>query len=524
MWLSCSVLFLLLSPFRYVVKDDNSGYDTEDCANAIDDDNDGLIDLNDPDCRCEIVDPASIIPNPSFEDQSCCPQDHSQMRCVKDWIQPSFGTSDYLHHCGYEYDAIDDNALDEFPDGDGAVGFLAGATPDGETHLEYVGTCLNRPLLEGSEYILKLYVGFITDEFSPPFRLAIYGSPSCDNLPFTEIEANCPLGYPDWYLIGQDFIGSDGESYVWREFSLAIQPNHDINALVIGADCVSGSREGIGYLLDNLRLNDESNFDFELVDQKHPCDPDFTFAVADNPSFSYQWYKSNIALIGETSAGLSQMYGEGTYQLRIVQNSNQECRIVENFEFEIPVIESEDFETICEGESLSYQGDLIEEPGLYEYILSSARGCDSIVRLLVQEEAPEIDSIDVQILPGSVYRFGDAAFSREGEHRIEMVSSNGCLQVTILNLEYFQVYIPNIFSPNQDGNNDHFEIYTSEEELVVKELSIYDRWGNLLFVGHRWDGRVENRIADSGVYIYVAVLVDSTGKELMISNDVVLIQ
>ena len=39
----------------------------EICDNAIDDDNDGLIDLNDSDCACILVEPVSLIPNPSFE-------------------------------------------------------------------------------------------------------------------------------------------------------------------------------------------------------------------------------------------------------------------------------------------------------------------------------------------------------------------------------------------------------------------------------------------------------------------------
>ena len=45
----------------------------EICDNAIDDDLDGLIDLNDPDCDCQIIEPVSLIPNPSFEDYTCCP-------------------------------------------------------------------------------------------------------------------------------------------------------------------------------------------------------------------------------------------------------------------------------------------------------------------------------------------------------------------------------------------------------------------------------------------------------------------
>ncbi len=220
----------------------------EICDNAIDDDNDGLIDLNDSDCACEMVSLESIIPNPSFENQSCCPTDHSQMRCAENWIQPSFGTSDYMHYCGYEYESIQDTPLGVYPDGEGAIGFLAGRDPDGAAHLEYIGTCLNQPMLRGETYVLKLHVGFLTDAFSPPIRLAVYGTSSCDNLPFTEIAADCPLAYPDWIQVGITDIDSDGQSNVWREFSITIRPARDINAIVIGADCVFGSAEdGIGY-------------------------------------------------------------------------------------------------------------------------------------------------------------------------------------------------------------------------------------------------------------------------------------
>ena len=38
----------------------------EICNNAKDDDADGLIDLNDPDCECQVVEPISLIPKSIF--------------------------------------------------------------------------------------------------------------------------------------------------------------------------------------------------------------------------------------------------------------------------------------------------------------------------------------------------------------------------------------------------------------------------------------------------------------------------
>ncbi len=497
----------------------------EICDNAMDDDNDGLIDINDPDCTCELVSLESIIPNPSFENQNCCPKMHSQMSCVEDWIQPSFGTSDYVHHCGYKYDAAVDNALNRFPDGDGAVGFLAGRDPDGTMHLEYVGSCLNRPLLAGSKYILKLHVGFLTEAFSPPLRLAIYGSSSCDNLPFSEFNADCPLSYFDWMLISRKEVSSDGASNVWLEFTLEIEPVIDIHAIIIGADCTHGSsEEGIGYLLDNLRLNDERNFDFELIDPGSPCSEDFTYAIADNILFSYQWYKEGIALIGETEPELSQMYGEGSYQVRIINNNTRTCRIADEFEFNIPIINSEIEKTLCEGSSFMYQGEIIDKEGTYEFLFTSAEGCDSIVMLDVVSPIIQVDTIYAKKLPGNKFHIYDDDFTKEGTYEIATTTVDGCENITILILEDIVVHIPNVFSPNADGVNDIFEVFILEDGLIMQEVFIYDRWGNLISEQEKWDGTINQVPAEAGIYVCLIKLTDENGQTLILSNSITLLR
>lgn len=93
----------------------------EICNNAIDDDNDGLIDLNDPDCDCELIRPVSRIPNPSFEDFDCCPDNKSQLDCATSWIQASNPTTDFIHTCGWMGWQEFPPPM-PFPDGDGIVG------------------------------------------------------------------------------------------------------------------------------------------------------------------------------------------------------------------------------------------------------------------------------------------------------------------------------------------------------------------------------------------------------------------
>ena len=88
---SRTIALVLLSSITWTLLSFVSNYSTskkaieivdEICDNAIDDDLDGLIDLNDPDCTCESTEPVSLIPNPSFEDLDCCPDNRSQLNCA----------------------------------------------------------------------------------------------------------------------------------------------------------------------------------------------------------------------------------------------------------------------------------------------------------------------------------------------------------------------------------------------------------------------------------------------------------
>ena len=66
-------------------------------------------------------------------------------------------------------------------------------------------------------------------------------------------------------------------------------------------------------------------------------------------------------------------------------------------------------------------------------------------------------------------------------------------------------FIPNVFTPNEDGRNDEFQIFANCDIQEFK-MEIYDRWGNRLFVAddwlNGWDGRARGQALSSGVYIY----------------------
>ena len=67
-----------------------------------------------------------------------------------------------------------------------------------------------------------------------------------------------------------------------------------------------------------------------------------------------------------------------------------------------------------------------------------------------------------------------------------------------------KLYIPNAFSPNQDGINDVLEIFPVCS-LLEFELKIFDRWGALVFesteLTNHWDGTFKGEVAQLGVYV-----------------------
>ncbi len=70
------------------------------------------------------------------------------------------------------------------------------------------------------------------------------------------------------------------------------------------------------------------------------------------------------------------------------------------------------------------------------------------------------------------------------------------------------VYIPNAFSPNDDGINDCLQVYTGlEVELVDFEFKVFSRWGELIFSttdsAGCWDGTFKGQEMPPGSYAFV---------------------
>lgn len=92
-------------------------------------------------------------------------------------------------------------------------------------------------------------------------------------------------------------------------------------------------------------------------------------------------------------------------------------------------------------------------------------------------------------------------------YSVTLTDADGCLvsdDITITIEEDFDLWMPNVFSPNGDGENDQFMAYGRGIETIA--IWIYDRWGELVYEGQDllsgWDGTYNGDEMDSAVFIY----------------------
>jgi len=88
------------------------------------------------------------------------------------------------------------------------------------------------------------------------------------------------------------------------------------------------------------------------------------------------------------------------------------------------------------------------------------------------------------------------------------------------------VFIPNIFTPNLDGNNDVLYV----RSLHIKELkfSVYNRWGEKVFESQNknegWDGNYKGQPCSPDVYVYHVAIVFEDGTEESRKGNVTLVR
>jgi gliding motility-associated-like protein len=115
-------------------------------------------------------------------------------------------------------------------------------------------------------------------------------------------------------------------------------------------------------------------------------------------------------------------------------------------------------------------------------------------------------------------------YSDTGTYAVQLVviSDHGCkdsITKTVDIQPSFTFYIPNAFSPNEDGINESFKGTGMGIDNTTYNLWIFDRWGMMIFYSNdlekSWDGRIQGKggdVVQEDVYVWKVHFHDLNGK------------
>lgn len=225
----------------------------------------------------------------------------------------------------------------------------------------------------------------------------------------------------------------------------------------------------------------------------------------------FQWFFNGNAISGQTDSLLNVSnlgLGAGSYRL-LVNASNGRCAVSEvsvaSPEVLVPALSTE-----------------------------RAKGCAPFTTQFTNLTQGNVGSC--------TWDFGNGALSADCESSVtypdpgrftvslRVVSTEGCgfdsvytdyIEALLCADSTVVVVVPNVFTPNGDGTNEYFSLII--ENLSYLKLSIYDRWGILMFDkasgnlkddNPTWNALNKGSKAPSGVYYYLYTAKDITGKVL----------
>ncbi len=122
------------------------------------------------------------------------------------------------------------------------------------------------------------------------------------------------------------------------------------------------------------------------------------------------------------------------------------------------------------------------------------------------------------------------------EYQVTVQNKYACTTSGTTSIKTFSggsVNIPNGFTPNNDGRNDVFYVLGSQDVKMLKDLSVFNRWGQRVFQVTNaeandpkfgWNGLLNGKPADTGTYVYFITIAFADGTTQLFKGTVVLIR
>jgi hypothetical protein len=140
--------------------------------------------------------------------------------------------------------------------------------------------------------------------------------------------------------------------------------------------------------------------------------------------------------------------------------------------------------------------------------------------------------------PNDVHQCAHCAYqavypSFKTEYSVQYSNEYGCTATDSRVLEVQRdIYVPNVFTPDGDGNNDLFLIY-AKNQLQIDYFQIFDRWGSLVFERNKiqtndesnaWNPQGQEKEFPIGVYTWIAEVLYPDGRREPMKGNVTLVR
>jgi gliding motility-associated-like protein len=107
------------------------------------------------------------------------------------------------------------------------------------------------------------------------------------------------------------------------------------------------------------------------------------------------------------------------------------------------------------------------------------------------------------------------------------VSNTHCASTAVEKVTvFYDLVMPNAFTPNGDGHNDLYRIPPSIP-LDIRQFSIYSRWGQQVFTTkdgtQGWDGRIGGEVQPAGAYVWVIEYYNPIIKQMVMKKGTMLL-
>ncbi len=200
------------------------------------------------------------------------------------------------------------------------------------------------------------------------------------------------------------------------------------------------------------------------------CDSVITFDLTVFPIYSV--LVEDTICAGETYDFLGMpLDSSGTYVDTIPTTNG--CDSIVTLELLVNPTVTHAYDTsICDVETYTFGGQVLDSSGVYVDTLVSATGCDSILTLTLTVHPTYDVTIDEQICDGSIYDFNGRPLSAGGTYDTLLQTMNGCDSMVTLNLTVLDILTTDLTDSICEGESIVFDGQTLTQTDTVSFTTI----------------------------------------------------